>query len=341
MSETDINNDMNSVLLKKYKKFKKIESPILNLNETSFKYNQQQILNKKNLPPALKKVYNQKINSSTMQINGKSKEVKNHLLNLKRNYKSNKTINKGILWNNNNKIKIPHLIIPKIKANSFNSLSSDRNQILSHTINKTKINNDLYNINRIEKIFLPNVGKQINEVLNLKNERSSLILIKKNENKDIELLLRKLGIYKNNEDRVIRKISVGMLNKSKKIKKKNQNNLKKKIRNKRSSIYGRNYSVKSLESYTNKNFLLNKINSSSPFIIKDNYYKEKENTKNKDNDNEEKINKFKKMKFKSMNNEIGKLKGEFKYINKKIKECFCKIKEKCENDINKAYPDYN
>ena len=355
MSKLDINNNINDFFLKKFKKIK-IESPIHNLSETSFKYRQKKSLdsntnntNNTNKLPILKKQENQKMNSSLID---NSKESKTYLLNLKKNYNSSLYVNNGIVWYNKNKIKIPRLIIPQGNINSLNNsnLSTDRRQFLSQIKNKMKINNNnsnnnnnLYSTKRMEELFLPKDSqKQINEVLKIKNDNNnnnSLIFDRK-ENKVFELLLKKLGINKNNEDKIIKKISVGMLN-QKKIPKKKTKNIRKNIRNFRINFYDRYNSLKYFEKDCHKIDLLSKNNNS--IIMKKNQSNEKRDKKirEKDIDIEEKIRQFKKIHFKNINNAIRKISVEFKSIDNKLNECFLNAKDNFENEMKKEFSDCN
>ena len=349
MSKSDINNNIKDYFLKKFKKIK-IESPIHNLSEASFKYRQKTSLNNNtNKLPILKKQENQRMNSSTRSVIENSKESKTSLLNLKKGYNQSMYINKGIVWYNNNKIKIPRLIIPQGNINSLNnSLSTDRKQFLSQIKNKIKINNinnnNYYCTKRMEELFLQRDDqKKINEVLQLKNDNNNNILVfDRKENKVFELLLKKLGINKNNEDKIIKKISVGILNQKKSSRKKREN-IKKNLRNFRNNLYDKYNSLKYFEKDFNKIDSLYKSNKSSSLIMKKNQINEQSNkkVKEKDIDIEEKIKQFKRIHFKNINNEIQKIRVEFKSIDNKLNECFFKAKDNFENEMKKQFSDCN
>ena len=222
MSKSDIKNNINELLIKKFNKIK-VESPIHNLSETSFNLftYKKKASNSYNKLPSLKKQLNQSMNSSARTIQNISKGEKTHLLNLKQNYQSKNYIKKGILWYNNNKIKIPKLIIPQIKTNSVNYLyylSADRNKYLSQVKNAMRVNNNkLYSTKRMEELFIHQEDKkQINEVLRLKKDSNHE---QKKEDLIFESLLKSLGINKNTEDKIIKKITVGFLNRKNNLKK--------------------------------------------------------------------------------------------------------------------------
>ncbi len=183
-------------LVKKNKK-RKVESPILNLSEESFKYQKQFII--KNKLPNIKKLDNKNLNLSQKLIKNHLKETNSSLSIIKN--KNNSNINKGtkILSYNDKKIYIPKLIIPKGKINFINSFSADRQIYLSQIQNRAKNNKNLYTTKRMEQLFLQKEEqKKINEVLNIYNDNNYFRINKKKFMKDFNLLER-LGIFKLNK----------------------------------------------------------------------------------------------------------------------------------------------
>lgn len=330
MSKSDIKQNIKEVLIKKYKKIK-IESPILNLSESSFKYRKQITSYFNNKLPFLKNQEKQILNSSTKSMQNISKERKSYLLGLKQNYESKNQNKNSLIRNNDNKLKIPKIIIPKLKFNSVNNLSSHGNHYLSNLKKKIKANdNKLYNTKRMEDLFLPNENKkQINEVLGVKKEYSHEI---KNENYIFELLLKSLGINKNTEDKIIKKISIGRLNKNYSTKK-NKDIINKKLRNIRTNFFNKkNNSVKYLGKNFSRNDAFYNINHHSSLTIKNYNYKKKEDNKR---DTEELINHFKKVHFKNINKNLKKLGDEMKYIKNRLNKCFFKAQDNFNNDLKK------
>ena len=337
MSKSDIKNNINELLIKKFNQIK-VESPIHNLSDASFRSftYKKKTTDLYNKLPSLKKKLNQSMKISTSTIQDISKGENTHLLNLKQKYQSKNYIKNGILWYNNNKIKIPRLIIPEIKTNSVNNLSAERNKYLSQVKNGMRINkNKLYSTKRMEELFIHQEDKKkINEVLRLKKDASHE---QKKEDHIFELLLKSLGINKNTEDKIIKKISVGFLNRKNNIKKNKKKSIE--IRKIKNNLFNyKNNSMKYIEKDFNKNDFFNNMNQSSSLILKKNNDFKKEN-KNRNKD--ELIKHFKKVHFININNNIKKINGQFKYIDIKLNEYLLKAKDNFDIDIKKEFPQYD
>jgi hypothetical protein len=101
-------------------------------------------------------------------------------------------------------------------------------------------NNKLYSTKRMEELFIhQEEKKQINEVLRIKKDTSHE---QKKEDIIFQSLLKSLGINKNTEDKIIKKISVGFLNRKNNIKKNKKKSNK--IKNMKNNIF--NYKNKFL-----------------------------------------------------------------------------------------------
>ncbi len=126
-------------------KKKKYETTILNLSEDTFKF-QKYLPHKNNLLP---NINNRKLDFSFKK--NKIKEEKSETLNSLKskiiNKSSNNLVN-GIIWNVDNKIIIPRLMVTK-KKNSNNNVSPERKFDLSKIKNKMEKNE----LNIIQKLW--------------------------------------------------------------------------------------------------------------------------------------------------------------------------------------------
>jgi len=333
MSKSDIFNNNLTLLTKRIYKKRKKESPILNLSDTSFLYNKKS--NTKIYLPNLNNQENKKLNSSVNSIKGNIKEIKSSLLNLKQNNKSKIYINNGIIWYNDSQITIPKLLFQHGKINLVNNISTERKLYLS------KIKNKMYSTRRMEELFFQKNNQdklKINEVLQLKKDNNNLNINNNKDNNIFDKLLTKLGISKYEDDKLIKKIKVGKINKKTKFR--NESQIFKK-KTKKNLLDSRNDKINKIEKYFNKNDinLNNKIKPSSSVIISKKEFNDN-SIKNKKIDYDEKIKYYQYLHIKNINKKMIDINGEFKNIDNKINEYYNRAKEKFDNDVKKIFPNF-
>ena len=141
------------------------------------------------------------------------KAIKPSSLELKK-VNSSDDIDKGIIWHNKNRIKMPKLIFPKVRSNLIQSYSTDRKGI-SHIKDKLKFDNNYFDPGRNEEISIINKRKKkVNEVFKIKNENwNSCLKLFPSKKRDNDSLLEELGILNYCQDRIIKKIMVRSLDK--------------------------------------------------------------------------------------------------------------------------------
>ena len=212
--------------------------------------------------------------------------------------KSKVNKDKGIIWSNNDTIKIPKLILPKEKINN-NNLYTERKKNLSQSQKIINNENKKYSTQRMWQLFMDNEEKEkVGKVLKIKKDNINLV------NNKIEYtkknLLKKLGLNKSIEDRVTRKVLLGALEKENNKKNKNKKNM----HYSKSNKYENNIRLKCLDKGINILELNDRIIKSSSFIINNNIFNDKDIKKDNNCNKILKINK--KKKFMSLNNKIKK-----------------------------------
>jgi hypothetical protein len=336
MFKSNNHSKINDAFKKKCKNLRK-ELSMLNLSEVSLKNKKHTSTNHINIVPNSEKKEIKVYNSSMKSINEKNGQS-NDLFSLKLNFNS-KNINNGIIHYNKIKIKIPRIFI--LRGNIGNNLT-ERKIYLSPIKYKSRITDKIYNKKRMQEWFhqVEEDKQKVNEILKLKDENNNLN--KRKENEAFEQLLKKLSINKYNEDKVLKKIRVGMLDQKSYLKSKINNIKKRKLRNiKESFLNIRNTSLKYFEDKNKSCINMNAYNkytkhNSSP-IINNSGLDKKAETKEKNIDKI--INHYKSMKIININKRMKLINEELKNIDNKFKDCFNKIREKFENDIQKELGD--
>ena len=295
-------------------------SPIHNLIDTSFALPNQLLMYKR-----LRNKMERK--ESSKLIFKEQKIIKPSTLELKKVNSSN-DIYKGIIWYNKSRIKIPKLIFPKVRSNLIQSYSTDRKGF-SHIKDKFNFDNNYFNPEKNEEIsFINKREKKVNEVFKIKSEnRNSCLKLFQSKKRDIDSILEELGILSYCQDRVIKKIMVGSLDKKNII---SRNKIK--ILKNKTNIFKSNKFSKSLKYFdrTNNKFELNnKIYESSSMILNQNNISDKNINKNAENTyNNIRINKFKNIK-----NQIKKINGDLNNIDKQIQKYYYNLKEEFNNEL--------
>ena len=154
------------------------------------------------------------------------------------------------------------------------------------------------------------------------------------------MLFKKIGF--NNDDKLIKKMKVGIIDNKNKNKNKSRNInhlVKKKLKNLHKNVNNSRNSIK----YFSKDFssfnLNNKMNRSSSIIIDKNFLSVKSNIKKKE-DKKEKLDLYKKLYIKNINKSLGKITHEIKSIDNKINEHFNQIKEGFEKEAKEIFTNY-
>ena len=303
------------------------KKPILNISGVSY-YNGKNI-SINNISKS-QKTDNKGYNLSMKSLN------QNNIFDSKNNNNSNFFNNEGIICYNKTKIIIPKLIIPQ--ANLSKNLT-ERKIYLSPIKHKSRITDRFYDTKRMKELFdnKEENKQKVNEVLKIKKGNNNFhnIINERKENKIFEQLLKELGINKYTDDKVLKKIRVGMIDKKNYLK--NKNLIKKRrLRNlnkfKDGFLYKRNSSLKYFEenSYINMNFY-NKYHPYSSAVINNNGLSKNNVVKEKSKD----INHYQSMNIKNISYKIKMITKEFKNIDNKLKESFNKVREQFENEIDK------
>ena len=315
MSKSNIYPNLSDISVNKTKIIK--FSPVHNLIDTSFAL-PNQLLMYKRLRNKIKR------KESSKSIVKEQKIIKPSTIELKKVH-SSEDIDKGIIWYNKNKIKIPKLILPKVRRNLFQSCSTDR-KVYSNFKEKLKFDNDYINQERNEETSsIYKREKKVNEIFKIKNQNSLRHLqIKK---RDIDSLLEELGILSYCQDRVVKKMMVGSLDKKNII---HRNKLQ--ILKNKTNIFKSNIFSKKLNYFneTNNKFDLNyKFYENSSMILNQNSINDKNINKNSDYT----IDDIRRNKFKNIKNQIKIIKGDLNNIDNQIHSYYNNLKEAFKNEI--------
>jgi hypothetical protein len=295
-------------------------SPIHNLIDTSFIL-PNQLLMYKRLRNKMKR------KESSKSIFKEQKIIRPSTLELKK-VKSNDKIDKGIIWYNKNRIKIPKLIFPKVRSNLIQSYSTDRKGY-SHIKDKFKFDNKYFYPERNEEIsFVNKKEKKVNDIFKINSEiRNSGLKLFQSKKRDIDSLLEELGILNYCEDRVIKKMMVGSLDKKNII-----NRNKAKILKNQTNIFKSNKFSKRLDYFDrtkNKFEFNNKIYISSSMILNQNNIIDKFNNKNADYT----FKNIRRNKLKNLNNQIKTISEDLNNIDNQIQNCNYNLKESFNNEL--------
>jgi len=315
MSKSNIYPNLSDISVNKTKIIK--FSPVHNLIDTSFAL-PNQLLMYKRLRNKIKR------KESSKSIVKEQKIIKPSTIELKKVH-SSEDIDKGIIWYNKNKIKIPKLILPKVRRNLFQSCSTDR-KVYSNFKEKLKFDNDYINQERNEEISSINKReKKVNEIFKIKNQNSLRHLqIKK---RDIDSLLEELGILSYCQDRVVKKMMVGSLDKKNIIHRNKLQILKNKTNIFKSNIFSKKLNY--FNETNNKFDLNNKFYENSSMILNQNSINDKNINKNSDYT----IDDIRRNKFKNIKNQIKIIKGDLNNIDNQIHSYYNNLKEAFKNEI--------
>jgi len=315
MSKSNIYPNLSDISVNKTKIIK--FSPVHNLIDTSFAL-PNQLLMYKRLRNKIKR------KESSKSIVKEQKIIKPSTIELKKVH-SSEDIDKGIIWYNKNKIKIPKLILPKVRRNLFQSCSTDR-KVYSNFKEKLKFDNDYINQERNEEISSINKReKKVNEIFKIKNQNSLRHLqIKK---RDIDSLLEELGILSYCQDRVVKKMMVGSLDKKNIIHRNKLQILKNKTNIFKSNIFSKKLNY--FNETNNKFDLNNKFYENSSMILNQNSINDKNINKNSDYT----IDDIRRNKFKNIKNQIKIIKGDLNNIDNQIQSYYNNLKEAFKNEI--------
>ena len=315
MSKSNICPNLSDISVNKTKIIK--FSPVHNLIDTSFALPNQLLMYKR-----LRNKIRRK--ESSKPIVKEQKIIKPSTIELKKVH-SSEDIDKGIIWYNKNKIKIPKLILPKVRRNLFQSCSTDR-KVYSNFKEKLKFDNDYINQERNEEISSINKReKKVNEIFKIKNQNSLRHLqIKK---RDIDSLLEELGILSYCQDRVVKKMMVGNLEKKNIIHRNKAQILKNKTNIFKSNIFSKKLNY--FNETNNKFDLNNKFYENSSMILNQNSMNDKNINKNSDYT----IDDIRRNKFKNIKNQIKIIKGDLNNIDNQIQSYYNNLKEAFKNEI--------
>lgn len=325
MSKSTIDSNLSNNTKNKTKIIK--FSPIHNLIDTSFILPNQLLIYKR-LRNKMKRKESSKL------IFKEQKIIKPSTLELKKVNSSN-NIDKGIIWYNKSRIKIPKLIFPKVRNNLIQSYSTDRRGY-SHIKDIFKFDNNYFDPERNEEIsFINKREKKVNEVFKIKSKNiNSCLKPFQSKKRDIDSILEELGILSYCQDRVNKKIMVGSLDKKNII-----NRNKTKILKNKTNIFNSNKFSKRLKYFdrNNNKFELNKkIYESSSVILNQNSIIDKFINKNADCTFDNiRINKFK-----NLNNKIKKIYGDLNNIDNQIQNCYYNLKETFNNELKKELSNF-
>lgn len=303
-------------------------SPVHNLIDTSFAFPNQLLLCKR-LRNIMKRKESPTLNFKEQKI------IKPSTLELKK-VNSTDDIGKGIIWYNKNRTKIPKLILPRVRSNLIQSFSTDRKGY-SHIKDKLKFYNNYFNPERNREIsFINKRMKKVNEVFKIKHQkRNSCLKLFQSKKRDVNSLLEELGILTYCQDRVIKKMLVGRLDKRNIINKNKNKILKNKANNFKSNLFSKR--LKYFDKANNEFKLNNKIYESSSMILNQNNIIDKNNNKNPENS----INNIRRDKIKKFNNQIKKICGDLNNIGNKIQDCYFNLKESFNNELKNELSDFN
>ena len=315
MSKSNICPNLSDISVNKTKIIK--FSPVHNLIDTSFAL-PNQLLMYKRLRNKIKR------KESSKSIVKEQKIIKPSTIELKKVH-SSEDIDKGIIWYNKNKVKIPKLILPKVRRNLFQSCSTDR-KVYSNFKEKLKFDNDYINQERNEETSsIYKREKKVNEIFKIKNQNSLRHLqIKK---RDIDALLEELGILSYCQDRVVKKMMVGSLEKKNIIHRNKAQILKNKTNIFKSNIFSKKLNY--FNETNNKFDLNNKFYENSSMILNQNSINDKNINKNSDYT----IDDIRRNKFKNIKNQIKIIKGDLNNIDNQIQSYYNNLKEAFKNEI--------
>ena len=306
----------------------KLDIPIHDINVQSF-LNNNPIKYYRKLPM----LNQEKINSYSRQLKANVQEKNKPLSESKSDSVAKKDIKKGIVWLKDEYFKIPKLIFSQ-KIN-INTPLSERKIQWPKAYTNMKLNNKTFHISKDDTPIFHKFEKRrdLNEVLGLKKERSMFnILNYKKKEIDFDSYMKKLGVLKFFDERILKLVRVGKIQNISNNPNKNKTKEQIKKHNKNKGIISRYMLKKKLE---NKNHFRYSVNRSYDFILN----KKKLRKKNiiwEESDN--KINSMRNKRVSIVQKQIKEYDEIFRKITYKLKHFYEQKRKEFEQIIEDEFP---